>query len=178
MGKRALLLSMALAVAGCVTDIHPPDHPNVPSKAPFEQYTNIVVLPIAVLHSDGDSGDQRAIEGMQNGFSVCIKASLPTSHPEATKLSTYPPSTLLVEPIIEDMTKKTIGERLMWGPLAGSSAALMQVKFTDLSNDDLLAAPTFYAKRGSWQLTDNELMWEVVKQACAYAAANRLGPRR
>src|SRR5258708_341757 len=108
--SRLLFIGMVLVTAGCVTTIHPSQQPNVPSKVPFQTYANIVVLPIAVVHSDGDSGDERAIASMQNGFSVCIRASLPTSHPEPTKVSTYPSSTLLVEPIIEDMTKKTVGE--------------------------------------------------------------------
>jgi hypothetical protein len=171
-----LIAAVVLSTAGCVTEIHPSNQPNVPSKVPFETYSNIVVLPIAVVHSDGDTNDRHAVVGMQNALSICMRTSLPTAHLEPTRASAYPPSTLLVEPVIEDMTTRTRGERLIWGPLAGSSAALMRVTFTDFSNGDVLAAPSFYAKRGPWQMTDDELMWAVVKQVCEYFAANRLPP--
>jgi hypothetical protein len=169
---------------GCVTQIHPQEDATAPSKIPFSRYENVVVLPLGVLHSDNDGGDRRAIDFIQREFSACIRTSLPTSHPEPARAAAYPRATLVVEPVIQDMTKKTGGERVLWGPFVGSSAILMRVSYTDASDGTVIASPTFYVKQGAWAgawtigSADQNMLWQLAKQACTYAFLNRLEPRR
>jgi hypothetical protein len=54
-------------------------------------------------------------------------------------------ATTALEPRIEDMTKKTVGERALWGPRAGCSAVLLKVSYSDATDKSVIAAPVFYA---------------------------------
>jgi hypothetical protein len=54
-------------------------------------------------------------------------------------------ATTALEPRIEDMTKKTVGKRALWGPRAGCSAVLLKVSYSDATDKSVIAAPVFYA---------------------------------
>jgi hypothetical protein len=90
----------------------------------------------------------------------------------------FAPGTLLIEPAIEDLKKVNGGERFWVGPMAGSSAVLLRMRYTDVASRDVIAAPVFYSKAnamgGAWTFgaTDNIMLNRVVELACSYARSN------
>ena len=177
--KAMLVAAVALgSVAGCATNIQPQDQTIVPPKVPFSRFAAVAILPLETDRSDADQGDRRAIQRISDAFTGCMRTVFPnlrTARPDES----FPPSTLLVAPRIEDMTKKTSAERIFLGPLAGSSAVLFKTTYTNAADRSILAAPVFYTKANSWSgaftlgSTDNLIMSRVVNNACNYARSHR-----
>ena len=87
--------------------------------------------------------------------------------------------TLIIEPAIEDMKKINIGERIMVGAMAGSSAILLRTVYRDGASGEAIASPVFYSKSSamSGALTfgamDNVMLNRAVNLACDYARHNQ-----
>lgn len=111
-----------------------------------------------------------------------INASIPylsRRHLWRRNKKTFAAGTLIIEPAIEDMKKINIGERIMVGVMAGSSAILLRTVYRDGASGEAIASPVFYSKASaiSGALTfggmDNAMLNRVVNLACDYARHNQ-----
>jgi hypothetical protein len=144
---KAVLVAAALAcAAGCATNIKPQDQTIVPPKVALSRFAAGAILPTETDRSDSDEGDRRAIQRIGEEFTGCMRTVFPNLR-TARSDENFPPSTLLVAPRIEDMSKKTVAERVFLGPLAGSSAVLSKTTYTNAADRNIVAAPVFYARQ-------------------------------
>ena len=59
-------------------------------------------------------------------------------------------NSLLIEPFVDDITFISGTARFWAGALAGSSNVNLSITFTDLSQDKIIASPTFYQRAGAF----------------------------
>ena len=59
-------------------------------------------------------------------------------------------NSLLIEPFVDDIRIIGGGARFWAGALAGNSEVYLNVTFTDLSQDKIIASPTFYQRAGAF----------------------------
>jgi len=171
--------ALILLISGCSTRIHEKNETIQPSKIPFSQFSNLVVVPLVVEHSGDDSGDRRAVEHIKAGLATCLNAAFKAVTPATPGQTMFTPGSLVIEPAIEDLKKVNGAERFWVGPLAGSSAILLRTRYLDGSSGDVIANPVFYSKAsamgGTWTFgaTDNAMLTRVVDLACDYARKNQ-----
>jgi hypothetical protein len=168
------IFAAAIVLGGCTTQIHPPTVGNEKSKARLGQYEAVSLSAIKVERMEGDSGDLAAVGHIERNLSTCMKGVFPSLR-EGQAGS----AGLSIEPIITDLKKVNGSERFWLGAMAGSSAVLLKVRYTDKASNQIVAEPTFYAKAsamgGAWSIggTDNAMLSRVVSEACNYAQENR-----
>lgn len=168
---RLTMLGMAFAVSACTTNIHAKDETVVPPKVPFGAYKSFEIAPLTVTKNEGDNGDLQAVETIKAELGACLSSILtPYDKGTAPKLK--------IIPVIENIKKVGTAERLLVGAFAGSSAVLLNVKYTDFDTKETVASPTFYAKAaamsGAWTfgVQDDAMLDRVVQSACDYTKAN------
>ena len=83
-------------------------------------------------------------------------------------------NSLLIEPFIDDIRVISGGARLFVGALAGDSSVILSVTFTDLSQDKIIASPSFYqraaAMDGAWSIgySDRTMLTRIGDLASEY----------
>jgi hypothetical protein len=86
--------------------------------------------------------------------------------------------TLVIKPVISEVKFISGGKRFWAGALAGSSAVILDVTFTEKETGKLIAKPTFYARAaamgGAWSIgsTDNVMLVRIAGRLTDYLAAN------
>lgn len=164
-------VAIAVLLAGCSTNIKPPNETIQPPKVPLGQYKSIEIKPLKVAHMEGDSGDKAAVQRIEAELKSCLAASFNPRSDNNGHL-------LVVEPAIPDLKKINGAERFFLGAMAGSSAVLLNVKFSDGGTSEVIADPTFYAKAAamggafSFGATDNAMLSRIVNSACDYTRKN------
>jgi len=164
------VLSLTLAVAACATNIKAKDETIVAPTAKFGSYQSYTLNPLTVEKSGGDSSDIAATKRIETELAACMAQSLPNQGGNKK---------LLITPTITDLKKVNTSERIFLGAMAGSSAVLLNVKYTDAQTNEVIANPTFYSKAsamgGAWTFgsTDNVMLSRVVTKACDYTKQYR-----
>ena len=160
-------------LGGCATNIHPTNEPLRPPTVRLGIFPQAVLAPIKVEKMEGDSGDQAAIRHMDENLGKCMKSVFPT-----LLNASAADQGLLIEPVVVDMKKVNASERFWLGAMAGSSAVLLKLRYTDVATKAVVAEPTFYARAaamsGAWTIggADNAMLSRVVNEACGYARSN------
>ncbi len=166
---------LAALVTGCVTDIHPQEDSIQPSTGRFGQYQNVVMKPLVY---DEEAGVGRAAQYIRKQLTACMERVFKNLRPFDADALAGTSSVLIIEPSIVDLRKVPSAERVFFGPLAGSSAGLLKVQFTDGDKNALLAEPVFYAEANAWfgtwtvGILDNRMPTKLPQEACAYASQN------
>jgi hypothetical protein len=169
----AALLSSVLLLAACATQIHEQDQTITPSKVKLGQFKRVTIKPIdtSAVPDIADRATQRLQESLSKCMAVVFKGIKPFDE-RATA------GGLVIEPIIVDMKKVNVAQRIFFGAMAGSSAALLKVRFVDYGKKDVLAEPVFYAKANAFGgaysagATDNDMLSRLPLQACDYGRDN------
>jgi hypothetical protein len=174
---RVTALAAAAFLSACATNIHPQNETITRSKVPLGKFSAVAMRPLAVERSEGDSGDQAAIARVDGQLRSCMRGVFRDLRESAGGEQSAPGS-LVIEPSIVDMKKVNSAERFFLGPMVGSSAILLKVRFVDTASNDVLAEPVFYAKANAWGgsfsigATDNAMLTRIVDDACRYARSN------
>lgn len=85
---------------------------------------------------------------------------------------------MVIEPRIEHIKFIGGGARFWVGPLAGSSAVIMKVKYIDKSSGKLLAEPEFFQRAAAWSGAftvggqDNAMLARIVTLVADYTSRN------
>jgi hypothetical protein len=89
-----------------------------------------------------------------------------------------PSRTLLIEPRIEHIKFIGGGARFWVGPIAGSSAVIMKVKYIDKANGKLISEPEFFQRAAAWSGAftvggqDNAMLARIVTLVSDYTSRN------
>jgi hypothetical protein len=165
----AVALSLA-ALSGCATKIKASSTQNPAPAQAFSYYGRIDVKPVAFQH--GHKGNVAALGKIGENLSVDLAQSLAAWNavPENGR-------TLTVEPVVEEMSFKSTGKRIMLGGMAGGSGVRMRLNIKDQSGN-VVASPEFYqrasAMAGAYTFgtTDNLMLTHVANLASGYLIAN------
>jgi len=173
----ALLLAGLLS--GCATTIQDRNETIMPSKTPLGGFAVVVMRPLTVEKMEGDAGDLDAVRHIETTLRQCMRAvfsgitfGTDAGAPAAAGQA------LLIEPAIVDLKKVGGAERFWVGPMAGSSAALLRMRFSDAHTQAVLAEPIFYGKASAWGgawtfgATDNAMLSRLTSDACVYSRSN------
>jgi hypothetical protein len=178
---KKIIATAALAsifLGACSTDIHPQHQTIAKSKVPFGKFQAVAMRPLAMERSEGDSGDRAAATRIDNELRSCLRGIFRDMKDLSGPSDAVSDRALVIEPSIVDMKKINTAERIFLGPLVGSSAMLLKVKFIDTAGHDVVAEPIFYAKANAWGgafsfgATDNVMLTRIVNDACGYARNN------
>jgi hypothetical protein len=171
--KFTALLSSVLLLAACATQIHEQEETIKPSKAKFGQYKRVTIKPIDVSAVPGI--EDKITARMQEALSKCMGVVFKGAKPYDERAAA---GGLVIEPSIVDMKKVNVAQRIFFGAMAGSSAALLKVRFVDSAKKDVLAEPVFYGKANAFGgaysagATDNDMLARLPVQACDYSRDN------
>lgn len=172
--NRYVLVSSALAAAvllsGCATQIKASAARNPPPVEAFAAYSRIEVMP--VVFKAGYDGDLAGLTKIESNFRETLAPSL-------VKWNQRPANgrTLVIEPVVEELSFKHGPKRVLLGPLAGSSGVLMRLKIRDV-NGTVIANPEFFQRAAAmgagflWGIQDNLMLTRVGKLAGGYVVAN------
>jgi len=166
----AAVMLAAGSLQGCATSIKASSMENPPPTRAFSAYSRIVVKPVSFLvgHEGSYAGLAKIDENLRKNLAQ--KAELWNSRPNDG-------SVLSVEPVVEDLSFKRIGARLVLGPFIGSSGVLMRVTFRDQSGK-VIAAPQFFQRTAAFSggftlgVQDNLMLARVATLASNYIIAN------
>lgn len=168
-----LLASFVLAVSlvqGCATKIKASATENPPPAMAFSHYGRIEVKP--VVFREGYKGDYAGLAKIEENMKKELAPSLAqwNSKPDNGR-------SLVIEPVVEEMSFKHGAKRVLLGPLAGGSGVLMRVTIRDNSGK-VIATPEFFqrtaAMSGGFTLgtMDNVMLTRVAGLASQYVIAN------
>lgn len=172
--KRLLLASTIAAVAtftqGCATNIKASSAQNPPPAEAFSKYGRIEVKP-AVFKS-GLRGSKGALAKIDQN----IQHDLTTSLAEWNQRPNNG-RTLVIEPVVEELSFKGGAKRVLLGPLAGSSGVLMRMNIHD-KNGAVVASPEFFQRANAMAagflmgVHDNIMLTRVANLSTNYVKAN------
>jgi hypothetical protein len=172
--RRTILLASAMLsvglLQGCATSIKASSTDNPPPSRAFSAYSRIEVKP--VVFKEGYKGNQAGLAKIDENLRKDLKPKL-----EQWNSRPADGNTLVVEPVVEEMSFKRIGTRLFLGPLAGSSGVLMSVTFRD-NTGNVIATPQFFQRTDAFSggftlgVQDNLMLTRVANLTSNYIVAN------
>lgn len=177
MGKTAKLLVIVASalLASCATNIKPSRTVNPPPVEAFAAFNRFELKSVALSREYSEHNvNQRAAAKIQEYFDSRVK-------PVVDGWSTTKGNgvrTLVIEPTIEQIKFIGVGARIFVGPMAGSSAVVMKVKYTDKDTGKVVAYPEFFqraaAMSGAFTFggQDNAMLARIVTLVADYNARN------
>jgi hypothetical protein len=172
--RRTVLLASTVLAAGmlqaCATKIKASSTENPPPAMAFSSYSRIEVKP--VVFKAGYQGDHAGLAKIEENLKKDLAPKL-----EQWNQRTSNGRTLVVEPVVEEMSFKRIATRVFLGPLAGSSGVLMSVTFRD-NTGKVIATPQFFQRTAAFSggftlgVQDNMMLTRVANLASGYIIAN------
>jgi hypothetical protein len=171
--KVAALVSSVLLLAACATQIHEQKETIQPSKAKLGQFKRVTIK--AIDTSAVPDIEPKVTERIQDSLSKCMAVIFKGIKPFNERAAA---GSLVIEPSIVEIKKVNVAQRIFFGAMAGSSAALLKVRFVDSRKKDVLAEPVFYAKANAFGgaysagATDNDMLSRLPLQACDYSRDN------
>jgi hypothetical protein len=171
--QTVLLASALVSVAllqGCATNIKASSTVNPPPAKAFSAYSRIEVKP--VVFKEGYKGDYAGLAKIDENFKKDLAPRLAQWNSRAAD-----GNTLVVEPVVEELSFKHGAKRVLLGPLAGSSGVLMRVTFRD-NTGKVIATPEFFQRTAAFSggytfgINDNMMLTRVANLASGYVVAN------
>ena len=138
------IVIVALVIAGCATRyIKPTTVQNIP---PMEKFSAFGQFELQQVSLDADYSDQntnlRARAKIQEHFDSRVAPIIEEWNRNAPRET--PARILVIVPRIEHIKFIGGGVRVWVGPIAGSSAVIMKVKYIDKASGKLVAEPEFF----------------------------------
>lgn len=172
---KGLLLASAMVGAvtltqGCATSIKPSTSQNPAPTEAFKDYGRIEVK--SVVFKSGVKGNNAALAKINQNIQHDLAASL-----EEWNKRPANGRTLVIEPVVEQMSFKGGASRVFLGPLVGSSGVLMRMNIHD-ADGRVVATPEFFqranAMAAGWTLGvhDNMMLTRVANLSTNYVKAN------
>ena len=171
--KKLAFVSTVLTLAllqGCATKIKASSTQNPPPAQAFSTYGRISVKP--VVFKEGYKANTSALAKIEENFQKDMAPSL-----EQWNKRPANGRTLMIEPVVDELSFKHGASRVLLGPLAGSSGVLMRVTFRDGSGK-VVATPEFFQRAQAmgagftFGVHDNLMLTRVANLASGYVIAN------
>lgn len=171
--RRILTASLVCASLGaCVTHINTTTLTNPPPREKFADFSAFELQPLQVA-AEYQGKETAAVARIQEHLDLMVLPVLQHwSQPAAAG------RTLVVSPKIEAIKFVGGGARFFVGALAGSSAVIMKVRYTDKATGDVIAEPQFFqraaAMSGAWTIgaQDNNMLKRIVGVMSNYTQRN------
>lgn len=169
--------AVALITAGCATTYISTDSTtNPPPHEAFASFQHFEVSPIEMgAPYAGQEANDKALVKIQENLDLRLE---PLINGWNAKASGTGGRTLLIEPRIKDIKFINATSRFWGGAMAGSSAVVMIVRFTDKATGTVVAEPEFFqraaAMGGAWSFgaTDNNMLVRITELASGYIHDN------
>ena len=163
------LLAMAL-LQGCATKIKASSSQNPAPAESFNKFSRIEVK--HAVFKAGYRGHAAALSKIDENIQNDLKGKLAqwNSGPANDR-------TLIIEPVVEQLSFKSITKRVFLGPMAGSSGVLVRMNIRD-SKGKLIADPEFFQRAAAFSggftlgVQDNLMLTRVANLASSYVIAN------
>lgn len=162
-------LAAATLLTGCATNIKASSNFNPPPAEAFSAFGRIEIKP--AVFAPGVNGNAAALAkisgNIQNDMSALAGWNRRPSNGR----------TLVIEPVVEELSFKHGAKRVLLGPLAGSSGVLMRMNIKD-NTGRVIASPEFFQQAGAmaagWALGvhDNLMLTRVATLSTNYLKAN------
>ena len=173
--KAIVILLAAIFAQGCATNIRKPASNPQPAKVKFSNFKDVSIKHVILDEKFAQSGaNKKAAAKIDQLLIAEMKKLMPSIKSDKGSKK----GSMLIEPRIEEI--KFIGgmARFWLGAIAGSSAVLMKVTYTDTATGKVIAEPEFYRKAsafagGMYGSADNKMLSEIVKDICNYTVMNR-----
>lgn len=163
-----LVVAGAGLTTGCATRVKATAVMNPPPLEAFSAFGRIEVKPLRADKKLSASGLAKIQENLDKDLSTSLESW--NKRPSNGR-------TLVIEPIVEELEFKHGAQRVLLGPLAGSSGVLMRLKVTD-NQGRQIANPEFFqradAMAAGWVMGvhDNLMLTRVANLASAYVINN------
>jgi hypothetical protein len=176
--NRLLFASPLLALCllqGCATPIKASSTQNPPPAEAFSAFGRIEVKP--AVFKPGYAGDATGLAKINANLKQGLSQSL-----EGWNKRPANGRTLVIEPVVEEMSFKHGATRVLLGPLAGSSGVLMRVTIRD-AKGTVIAKPEFFQRANAMAagftlgVHDNLMLTRVGELAASYIIANYQRPQ-
>jgi hypothetical protein len=172
--RRTVLLASAVLATGlmqgCATKIKASSTENPPPAVAFNSYSRIEVKP--VVFKEGYQGDHAGLAKIDENLKKDLALKLEQWNQRSSN-----GRTLVIEPVVDEMSFKHGAKRVLLGPLAGGSGVLMRVTFRD-NTGKVIATPEFFQRTAafsggySFGVMDNMMLTRVANLASGYIIAN------
>jgi hypothetical protein len=171
--------SLAIAlIAGCATQVKTPTAAdNPPPAEAFSKFSSFELKPINVTEScDKQHGGDVALKSIQEKLDVKLGGMVKSWN--AAKKTGAASRKLIIEPVCSDVKLVGTAARIWGGALAGSSAVVMKVRFTDAGSGKQVAEPVFYQRANamgaaySFGATDRNMLDRLVDLISSYTVTN------
>lgn len=139
MKRSLLLLCMTLALGACVTHIKPTVSQNPPPTEPLAHFQHFTLMP---LQASADAkGDPEALQKIEGNLKEKLLPMISGWESQGAA-----GRTLQIEPVVTQLKFVGGGARFWGGPLAGSSAVVMNLRLVDADTGKIVANPEFYQR--------------------------------
>lgn len=172
-----VLASVTLLSACATTNINPSAATNPPPSERFGSFNRFDVKPIQLSPAySSDEANREATRIIQSQLDARLNPMV-KSWNDAGR-SGVKPRVLAIEPRVEQIKFLGAGARFWTGPLSGSSAVIMRVRYVDVATGKLVAEPEFYqhaaAMGGAWSVgaTDQDMLKRIAELVSEYTARN------
>ena len=173
-------IAICFLVTGCATHITGPTQKPMPTKIRFGEFKNVEMKSVGISEKFASAGaNQKALRKIDEILFRDIKYSFPSLKrvKKGSDFSKTADRTLQITPFVKEI--KFIGgaARFWVGPMAGSSAVLMQVTYRDSSTGQIIANPEFYRKAGAFEggfcIPDNKMLEDIAQDVINYSLYNK-----
>lgn len=172
------IVVIAALIAGCATRYIKPT--TVQNPAPTEKFSAFGRFELQRVSLDGaysgQDANERATARIQEHFNSRVSPIIDGWNRAAPQ--GQPVRVLVIEPRIEHIKFIGGGARFWVGPLAGSSAVIMKVKYIDKESGRSVSEPEFFQRAAAWSGAftvggqDNAMLARIVTLVADYTKRN------
>lgn len=180
--KPVLMVLLTISIASCATNLSKPAGPREPSKVKFSKFKAVQMKEIEIAPKFAEHpANQKAakkvedilFERMNSSFRGLKRIEKGDDFKKSSK------RTLQITPVVKEVKFIGGGARFFAGALAGSSAILMEVTYTDSSTGKVIAKPEFYSQGNAYAgaytfgTTDNLMLERIANLIHQYSVDNK-----
>jgi hypothetical protein len=172
-----LLACAAVLLGGCATHITTDQTWNPPPDEKLSAFTAFDLRPVRLAPAFVDkAANQKALLKIQDNVNVKMFPLLKRWNADGESAATK--RTLVIEPVIREIKFINATARVWAGPMAGSSAVILDATLTDAATGKVIARPTFYARAEAWGgaatfgSTDNLMLARIANRFTDYLESN------
>lgn len=172
-----IVLTLTALLAGCVTHIATTVVSNPPPPEKFSNFNQFELRAVQLAPScAGQPANERALAKIQENVSLKMDPALARWNAGAKDVAKV--RTLLIEPTVTEIKFINANARFWVGPVAGSSAVILQARIVEKETGKVIASPVFFARAsamgGSFTFgaTDNIMLTRIAGRLTEYLLAN------
>ncbi|MFC7297325.1 hypothetical protein [Herminiimonas aquatilis] len=171
-------LALLLLTTGCATKVKVPE--NTQNPAPSEAFSNFSRFEVKPINQgpgcDKQRGADNALDAIQQKLDNRLGgliAAWNTAAPAKAK-----ERKLIIEPVCSNAKLISPAARILGGAFVGSSAVVLNVRYTDASSGKVIAEPVFYQHANmmgsgySFGATDRDMLDRIASMITTYTSKN------